>query len=207
MYTHKVGAAEFGFHVLHGGVDGVALRCGVHHYIIFEGLNEQQVVVFDTDEAAAVLHKNDVRVLLVFGQASQKLRFLANLLFLAVLVQRHFDGGLDVHVLEWLQDVAMGFGHFGFVQRAFIGVRRQENHRNVHVALDFFCSSNAVHVALDHDVHQRQIRLVLHGHVDGVFAIVGRSYNVVAQVAEAAFDVFANDAFVFGYENVDWHVK
>ena len=48
--------------------DGVAFRCGVDYYIIFEGLNEQQIVIFDTDEAAAVLHEDDVRVLFVLAK-------------------------------------------------------------------------------------------------------------------------------------------
>ena len=58
-------------------------------------------------------------------------------------------------------DVAVGLRHFSFVERAFIRIGRQEHYRDIHIALDFFSRGNAVHVAFDHDVHQRQVGLVL----------------------------------------------
>ena len=49
-------------------------------------------------------------------------------------------------------------------------------------------------------------RLMLHCHVDGVFSIIGRGYNVVAQLPRQR-SMSLRTMLVFGYENIDWHVK
>ena len=65
------------------------------------------------DQAAAVLHKNDLRVLLVLGHAAEKVRLRLELLLFGVFVQSHFHSRLDVHLFERLENVAVGLGQFG----------------------------------------------------------------------------------------------
>ena len=61
------------------------------------------------------------------------------------------------------------------------------------------------HVPLDHDVHEREVRLVLEGQFNGFLTVVGCGDHVVTQLAEAALNVFANDALVLRHQNVDGH--
>ena len=72
----------------------------------------------------------------------------------AVFVQRQFDRGPEITFLKRFKDITVGQCDFGSLERRLIGIGRQVGHRNIMIDHDMFRRLNAVHVALQPDVHQ-----------------------------------------------------
>ena len=83
-------------------------------------------------------------------------------------VQRDFDAGVQRGRLKWLGDVAHGSGFFGAPHSGAVGVRGQIDHRDVKPFPQHHGCERAIHVPLDTDIHQSDIRRVSFGLFDGV---------------------------------------
>ncbi len=123
MNAHELAIGQFRLDVLHGAVDGVTgVQC-VDHHVILQRLNIVDVAGSQLHHAAVAFYEKQVLVgALILHEAEQQVALLQHLGFLLVLVKGHFDGGVDVDLLERLDDVAIRLRHFGLAQRAFIGI-------------------------------------------------------------------------------------
>ena len=92
--------------------------------------------------------------------------------------------------------------HFGLREGAFVGVCRKENDRDVRFLSDGFSGFDPVHLALEHDVHEDDVRHVFQRKVHGHFAGVRSTHHIVPQFLEAVLDVLAYDAFVLNNEDI-----
>ena len=117
------------------------------------------------------------------------------------LVEGHGDGRAQLAILEWLEDVAERFGGAGPHQGGLVRVGGQVHHGDLEAAADLLGGGDAVHVPLQPDVHQDQVRAQLAGEPDG-FLPPGRDAGQrMAQAKQAALDVHGHDGFVLDDED------
>ena len=123
-------------------------------------------------------------------------------------VQRDLDGGLQIPLGEWFDQVAVGFNVFGPIQRFVVGVGGEKHNRHVAVLLNAPGRFNAVHRPVDTHVHEDEIGGRFGGRSAGFFAAGGRAHHVVAQTLQNALDIDGDDLLVFDNEDLDrlfWH--
>ncbi len=118
-----------------------------------------------------------------------------------MLVQRHFDGGEDLALLERLQHVAERIRDLGPLQGGLVRVRRQVDDRAGVVAPDDLCRFHPVHVPLQRDVHQDQVGTVLFSSGHRILAGAEHRRNHIAHPLQTQAKVARDDAFVFDDED------
>ena len=72
-------------------------------------------------------------------------------------VEGHLDGCVERLLLEGLDEEAKRFAHSGLLQRTQIGIGRDEHHRRLVGRTDLSCGRNAVHLAVQADVHEHEV--------------------------------------------------
>ena len=80
-----------------------------------------------------------------------------------MLVEGHLDYGSQVAFVEWFQDVAERFGDASPIYRHLVRVSGQIHDRQVIAVVNHIGSGDPVHLTLEADVHQHQVRVVFFG--------------------------------------------
>jgi hypothetical protein len=119
-------------------------------------------------------------------------------------VDRHLDGAVQLGVLKGLDDVAEGLGELGAVQGVLVGVGGEKDDRDAGVFADIMGHVDAVHLALEHDVHQHQVGGEFLGAADRFLARTDDVDHVIPEPFETALDVFGDYILVF--DNKDFQL-
>ncbi len=120
----------------------------------------------------------------------------------AVLVERHLDGREQLPLLEGLQHVAERLGDLGALQRVRVGVGGQVDDGDVVAAADLRGSLDAVHFAVQEDVHEHQVRTPPAGLLDRLFPGGRRVGHLVTEVPQPAHQVHCDDVLVLDHQDL-----
>ncbi|MCG3118194.1 MAG: hypothetical protein ALAOOOJD_00357 [bacterium] len=131
----------------------------------------------------------------------QPLLALLQLLGHPMLVERHVDGDVQLSFLERFENIAKRFGNLGALQRPVIRVSGEINNRNVIQGQNFLRRLHTVLIALEHDVHQHQIRPGFAGFLHGLFTGCDGAGNDVAEALQGIVNIFGNDIFILDDQN------
>ena len=203
MHADEIGFGELGLDILHRAVHGVTCVQRVDDHIILQRLDEVDVRGLQLHQTAVALHEEDLLGgVLVLHQGEEHVPFAQHLRFLFVFVQRHFDRRMDVDLLEGLDDVSVGLGDLGLGQGALIRVGGEEDHRDVGFLPDGIGGFYPVHLALEHDVHEDDVRHVLLGEQNGLFPSACGAHHVIPQLLQAELYILAHNALILHYEDV-----
>ncbi|EWS64465.1 hypothetical protein Y695_02289 [Hydrogenophaga sp. T4] len=121
--------------------------------------------------------------------------------FQLVTLEGHLDRGVQLALRKGLEQVAIGAGLPCALQRGVFGVRGEVDHRRGVGFTQPGGHLDAVHVALDVDVHQHQIGLGLREHLHALFTRDRNGGHVVAQLRQTLLQVEGNDALVFHHQD------
>ncbi len=87
-----------------------------------------------------------------------------------MLVDRHLDGGVQLPLLERLDQIAKGQYFAGATQQVRVGIRAQEDHRHVEALTQALCRLDAAERAGEPHVHQHDIRNSFRDRIQRLFA-------------------------------------
>jgi hypothetical protein len=118
-----------------------------------------------------------------------------------VAFERHLDRGMQLTFRERLEQVAVGPGLARALQRGILSVGGQVDHRHRVGLAQARSDFDAVHGALDVDVHQHQVGQQFADEVQAFLARGGHGGNVVAQLLKAQLQVQRDDRFVFHHQD------
>lgn len=116
--------------------------------------------------------------------------------FNVVLVQRQFNGTMQLLRLEGLEQVPVRHGFFGACQSAVIGRSRQVYDRTSNILADLFGRVDAVDAAVQTNVHQHQIGPQSRRLLDCRFAGDGAADHAVAQSLQRFLEIEGHDPLV-----------
>ena len=113
-----------------------------------------------------------------------------------VLGDRHFDGRLEFALLVRLEQVAVRLRLSGPGDRLLVGEGGQEHDGRAGPGVDLPGRLDPVHVPVEVDVHQDQVRLIPVRLIDGVRRGRGHTSHVVAEELQLALDAGGDDPLV-----------
>ena len=126
---------------------------------------------------------------------------LLDFAFQPVFGHRHLEGGVELALLERLEQIAESLGFFGTLDRGVVGVGSQIDDGNVVASANMGRRFDPVHVSVQSDVHQHEVGSLARGHLDGLLSRGhGRRY-FVAELLELAANGERHDAFVLHDQN------
>lgn len=126
---------------------------------------------------------------------------VAQLILQALALECHLDGGVQLALGEGLEQVAVGLCPAGPLQGRVFGIRGQVDDRDG-VCLPQLCGDvDAVHVALDMDVHQHQVGPGLRHQIETLLARDRNGRHVVPEHRQTLLQIEGDDAFIFHHEN------
>src|SRR5215510_7937621 len=102
---------------------------------------------------------------------------------------------------EGLADIAKRGRGQRPLPRAFVGIRREIDHRNLELRAQMFGRFDAIHVPFQDNIHQDQIGAQLGSFLQGVQAGRSNGRDGIAQTLQALLDIYGNDIFVFNHQN------
>ena len=113
-----------------------------------------------------------------------------------MLVQRHLNGDREFALLKGLENVAEGIGDLGTLQRVVVGIRGQVHDRQAVQLPDAVRCGDAIHITLQHDVHQHEVRPVPPCFGDGLSR--GRRYgnDRISATGQPCRDILCDDVLV-----------
>ncbi|VTR68990.1 hypothetical protein DESC_720368 [Desulfosarcina cetonica] len=120
--------------------------------------------------------------------------------FATVAVQGDFDGNQQAAGFKGLDHIAEGLHDLGAFQGGRIRIGGKIDHGDAEAVADPTGGFDAVHLALETDIHQDQIRLQGGRMGDGGFPIMGHAAYRISIFFETAFDLLGHDAFVFHHQ-------
>ncbi len=121
---------------------------------------------------------------------------IAQLTFCGVFMQSHLDRRAQLRIFERLQDVTERLGQARAGQRLVVGVRGQVDHGYLRGLPDSLGGLDAVHLALEANVHQHQIGRGLACELHGAFTVGGDPHHRVTNPRELLLDVAGDDAVI-----------
>src|SRR5215472_7801978 len=123
-----------------------------------------------------------------------------------MLVQRHLDAGMQFGFLKWLGNVTQRYGKLGARERGGVGVGGEVDHRKIEAIAQDSGGFDAVHLALDADIHQSQIGLGFLRLGNRLGAARNGRRHRVTEFGEDVAQIFGGDPFVFHDENSCGHL-
>ena len=117
--------------------------------------------------------------------------------FHLVLVDGNLHGAAQLGVPDRFEDVTERLGAGGPVDGLFVGMRSDVHHRRFELDLHRLSRGDAVHGALQTDVHKDQVERRGSGKVEGFFAGARDGRHLIAQPLQPVLDVRGDNAFVF----------
>ena len=118
-----------------------------------------------------------------------------------VFVNSHLNRRGEAGLVDGLGEEAESFGHFGAVDGGLIGVCGEVDDRDVGRFAQFGRGLDAVHGALDADVHEDEIGADFAHRGESLFGGFGDPRDRVAGFEKTRCDMTGDDAFVFDDEN------
>ena len=116
---------------------------------------------------------------------------------LLVASQRDLDGGDQVALLEWLDDVADRAGVAGLLDEVTLGESGEDEHRGQPLARDVSGGGEPTE-ARHLDVQQRDVRAKVAHELDRLVAAAGLADDLIALLLEKLLEIETNDGLVFG---------
>ena len=168
-----------------GGVAGHPLRAGVPtRHAAVEIDDDDRVVAHRVDQEAHPFFALPERVVLR-----------------AVPVQRELDRAPQLSLVERLQHVAVRRGAGRALHRGIVGVRGEEDDRDVEALADDAAGLDAVHRTAEADVHQHQVGTRFRRGVDRGGPGVDHRGHRVAEAAQRGRDVHGHDGLVLDHQD------
>lgn len=122
-------------------------------------------------------------------------------LLMLVPAHRHLDSGQEVALLEGFDQVAEWGRRLGALQGGLVGVGGEVDHGDVQAAVDVLGGLDAVHLALEPDIHQDEIRTRRLGEGDGLGAPVGDPDDLVAQAPQPIANLLGDQGLVLDHKD------
>ncbi len=118
-----------------------------------------------------------------------------------VPVERHLDGRVQAPLVERLEHVAEGVGQLGLLESLGVGEGGEVHHGHVEPGPHALRGLDAVHPALELDVHQHEIRLDLPEPLERVRPRRRHGRHVVPEPFEGLADLRCNEPFVLDHQD------
>ena len=116
-------------------------------------------------------------------------------------LQRELDGAAQLPLVERLEHVAVRRGRGGAPHGRLVGVRGEEDHRDVEAFANLGGGLDAVHRSAEADVHQHEIGSGVRDGADRRGARVDDRGHLVAEAAERRGDVHRHDGLVLDHDD------
>ena len=117
-----------------------------------------------------------------------------------MLVDGHLDRRLQLAFLEWLEQVTIGLRDLRPLEGAVVRVRRKIDDRYV-VTGQFICRFDAIHLALQIDVHQHQMGRRMARRGDGLLSGRDNDGHIVPHPLQPQLQVQGDDGLVLDDED------
>ena len=153
----------------------------------------------------------DMRPLLLPGRLHvqcQSVEFFGRLFqsfFHLVFVQGHFDGRMELFLLERFEEIAEGLGDFGPLQGLLIRERGEIDHRFLIGFPDPLGSLDAVEI-LQGDIHKDKMRSEIGDILKSLFPGCGRADHLMAQVFHHVLDVPGDNVLIFDNQDANFFI-
>jgi hypothetical protein len=139
---------------------------------------------------------------------------LVELVLDAVLVERDVDRGIELSLLEGLENVAEGLDFLGPLEGLFVGIGGEEDDRDPELPADLLGRLDTVHAAREHDVHEDDVGPALARQGDGLLAVARHPDDGVAEALQSSLQVECDDFLVFDdqyvlvvHRDVTWNYR
>jgi hypothetical protein len=114
------------------------------------------------------------------------------------LVQGPLQGGLAIGFAK----EGGGLGRLGACQRRLVDIGTHKDDPNVQMRAYESRRLDAIHLTLEADIHQHQIRPIRQRLLDSLGTASDLSDHCIAQASESQFEVSRDEAFIFHNENM-----
>jgi hypothetical protein len=114
------------------------------------------------------------------------------------LLQRPLQGRIAIRFAK----EGGGVGGLGACQGRLVNIGTHIDDPNVQMGANEPCRLNAIHLTLEADIHQHQIRPMRQRLLNSLRTAGDLSDHCIAQASESQFEVSGDKAFIFDYENM-----